>query len=763
MRSQKDINADIPIGDLQFFDNYIPALEAGSYYISVNHELTVDQTKINFDTKQEILVTGPQFTLDSAQIINKYPPSGSTGKYGEVLPHIVLKDPILPWERFLSTKGTPWLALMVFVENELTDGQSHSDKSSEITINNFLKPAATTLIGNIKKEEDIDGTTTCRYINMSTSVFKALAPTLEELPYLSHIRKINTGNRPIMGLHEKGLLSVVTANRFATAPAPDANPQAIKNIVHLVSLEGLEPYLKANADLSKYKSVSLITLASWTFLSVPDNVQDFKTLATNLVPRDKNGTLLDPSLLWLRLPLPTRGSGTSKTEVTKRVTNGFVPLAYHARSGENTFAWYRGPLTPVLPKSVKPDKPFPTADAALIFDKTNGVFDASLAAAWETGREAALADGDFIKKLSDFRKQNSNTAARLFNHLYSGHFPNKSKASIKIDTTIQENFMKLLTPHVIREVGNIADHRVIENTSQSTTATVRESPSIHAFLEEQDVQNKLKKSIHENISPIADWLAHFALLYPIPFDKLVADERMLPTESIRFFYIDMNWINAGIEGALSLGVDSSKQLLFNKLTKEVVPDATMSAVSMIRKRLQGNEKTVTPTTVKTMSGFLLRSALVAGWPNLSIQAKDTSDKSLKIIRLDHLSPTVLLCIFDGVPKSIELCEPEETLSFGVTPTGYIVLRNIQHNSSIGSKIKTIKIRDLSNKQKLCMRSAGSNVLNIAPSDSTGLIQTITNNLKQSSNLPSGGKLTAATFAIQMIKSAEAIEFKSQNT
>jgi hypothetical protein len=757
MSFQKDINTAIPVGDLQFYDNYLPALEAGSYYISVNQQLTSKGAIVNKDkigTTQEFLVSAPQFTIDASQIINRYPPAGSSGKYGKVLPHIVLKDPVLPWERLLSTKGTPWLSLLVFTEDELNDGQSYADKSSSITINDFLKTKAPTLITSIKKADDIDGTTTCRFINIPVNKFKEVAPRLDELPYLSHIRKINTGNRPIMGLNEKGLFSVITSNRFSNAPALNAHPKPVKNIVHLVSLEGLEKYLSPNADFNKYTSVSLITMASWTFLNIPEDGLDFNALVTNLAQLDQNNTKADPLKLWLRLPIPAKGSGTGMIEVKKRIENGYVPLSYHTRSAENTFAWYRGPLAPVLPKINKPTTPYLTSDAAMIFDKTNGVFDASLAVAWESGREAALADSDFMKKLLDFRKQNNSTLDKLIHRDSSRHFGNKNP-----DTTIQKNFMELLKSSFIRQIGEVAEKRHIPKDQ-----VIRNTPpnkSIDTFIEEAPVQKKLKQIAAKTASPIADWLARFALLYPLPFDKLVADERMLPVESIRFFFIDMNWINAGIDGALSLGIDSDLQSSFNGILKDDIQKAIMNAIPEIRAQLLGTNNPGTPPAI--MSGFLLRSALVAGWPNLSIKAQDPKDKSLKIIRLDHLSPNVLLCIFDGVPNNIEFCEPQETLGFGVDDGGNFVLREILKKNAIGNQIEPVKIRDFTGKQKLCMRSAGSNVLNISPSESSGLIQTITKALTQKGNKPPNGKLTAATLAIQMIKSAEAIVFKSQTT
>ena len=80
-----------------------------------------------FRATQEFVVCAPQFTLDPSQVVNQCPPPGSTGQFGEVLPHIVLKDPTFPWEREMDAAKdaprTPWVALMVFAENELlTDG-----------------------------------------------------------------------------------------------------------------------------------------------------------------------------------------------------------------------------------------------------------------------------------------------------------------------------------------------------------------------------------------------------------------------------------------------------------------------------------------------------------------------------------------------------------------------------------------------------------------------------------------------------------------
>ena len=51
----------------------------------------------------------------------------------------------------------------------------------------------------------------------------------------------------------------------------------------------------------------------------------------------------------------------------------------------------------------------------------------------------------------------------------------------------------------------------------------------------------------------------FSLLRPVPFSHLVPDLRMLPTELIRFFYVDQGWIDAAVAGALSLAVHGSAE------------------------------------------------------------------------------------------------------------------------------------------------------------------------------------------------------------
>ena len=49
------------------------------------------------------------------------------------------------------------------------------------------------------------------------------------------------------------------------------------------------------------------------------------------------------------------------------------------------------------------------------------------------------------------------------------------------------------------------------------------------------------------------FLAHLRLLIGVPFDYLVPDARLLPDESIRFFYLDRSWTDRLVDGAIAVG------------------------------------------------------------------------------------------------------------------------------------------------------------------------------------------------------------------
>ncbi|MEN2399376.1 hypothetical protein GKZ90_0006280 [Flavobacterium sp. MC2016-06] len=163
---------------------------------------------------------------------------------------------------------------------------------------------------------------------------------------------------------------------------------------------------------------------------------------------------------------------------------------------------------------------------------------------------------------------------------------------------------------------------------------------------------------------LARWLSQLTLLYGVPTEYLIPDPRMLPTESLRFFFLDRNWLDRLVDGALSTGVLSSRDQVFNQLFFQQIYAQIDKSQLELRSDLR-NETAKTNTTGGTISGFVFRSQVISGWPGIEINAYQ-GDTLLTILRMDRLSPNVLLCLFYGVPDRVDFSEPAEGLHFGIT-------------------------------------------------------------------------------------------------
>ncbi len=172
------------------------------------------------------------------------------------------------------------------------------------------------------------------------------------------------------------------------------------------------------------------------------------------------------------------------------------------------------------------------------------------------------------------------------------------------------------------------------------------------------------------------WLARLRLLNGVPFSYLIPHEQFLPLESIRFFYVDRNWTDTAVDGALSVGTITSKdRAQLHSLYKQLRAKLDETERQEFQKRIK-----VLPTVpvfgggaqrAEVMTGFLLRSRAVSGWPGLHVNAWADRSKTTRvnIMRIERLAPAVLLVLFDGVPGFMTITEPRQGIQFGVIPSG----------------------------------------------------------------------------------------------
>ena len=73
------------------------------------------------------------------------------------------------------------------------------------------------------------------------------------------------------------------------------------------------------------------------------------------------------------------------------------------------------------------------------------------------------------------------------------------------------------------------------------------------------------------------------------------------------------------------------------------------------------------TTLPQLSGFLLRSEIVRRWPGLLVTGWDSTNRTsapLLLARKDRLASGLLIVLFAGVPRRVEIAEPPEGVRFG---------------------------------------------------------------------------------------------------
>ncbi|WP_194906415.1 hypothetical protein [Catenulispora rubra] len=790
-------STDLTPGELRLYDNDVPALTAGTYYIEVDHTLDRAGVPVATDTlaaSQQFLVSAPQFRIDPAMVRSVYPPSESSGRFGTVLPYVVLDDPLLPFERPMpdpvgatgsagatgAADRQPWLAVLVFRPGELTAGEDSPTGAVSTTVGEFLKPVAGRRLPAVTKAPDVADTDPCTYISVPATVFKKIAPRLNELRFLAHCRHAAVDDQPADGAASstdagaavaagEALTGVVVANRFAAPPAPAA--PATRNIAHLVSLEGLGPLLDGGTALADSDTVAMISLYAWSFWSYDSGQGDFESLARGVISQNGSG---NPADLLLRLSAAATAAasaagGQAAQEVVNRLAEGYVPLEYRTPTGEATFAWYRGPLSPV--PGVAAPQTFRSADAARAFDPGFGVFDLSLAAAWQAGRAAALADPTFGKLLLDFRRRTHGLVDALYQRLASDHFGASQVAELDTSTTAQTDFLTVLNIQLLADAGRGPQPTAPPGGSPTTapvggTTTPDPDPqaALRAFLADPDVQRLVLASVRDDLDPIASWLAQLLLLEHVPFANLVADEKLLPAESVRFAYLDPAWQDALLDGALSLGIESSLRALYASLTGEMIRSAAREAALVRRSGLLGIAPPQPAFPVKDPSvatALVLRSALVTGWPDIAVRARDAKSATIPALRITRLSPTVLLCLFAGIPASVTVGEPPQGLRFGVEDSGDVPLRSPRDGGAgqplgaILTSAAPMPVLDPARQQALALRDAQTGVLNLDPHSPDSLVGRLTTALNTAVPDPSR-VLGPADVALQMIKSPEAL-------
>ncbi|PTL81141.1 hypothetical protein DAT35_23745 [Vitiosangium sp. GDMCC 1.1324] len=225
------------------------------------------------------------------------------------------------------------------------------------------------------------------------------------------------------------------------------------------------------------------------------------------------------------------------------------------------------------------------------------------------------------------------------------------------------------------------------------------------------------------------WFRGLSLLVGVPFNYLIPDERLLPAEGVRFFRLDSAWVDCLLDGAFSIGS---------------VTDADWERDRSVRARTSLRQGP------REVSGFLLRSSVVPGYPKLLVEAYaervedpaaiPSDGHSLPALRIETLSEDVLMGLFDGALQTVDFFQEPESLGFGVDPPeddSLIFTKNLRTRSGDSTDIII---------SPLPWRDQARGVL-----DLKALADEMSSKLKWT-------PFTAAQFALQMIEGGPRIRF-----
>lgn len=230
----------------------------------------------------------------------------------------------------------------------------------------------------------------------------------------------------------------------------------------------------------------------------------------------------------------------------------------------------------------------------------------------------------------------------------------------------------------------------------------------------------------DDIEDIRIYAAKLRLLHFVPLSYIIADEAMLPPESIRFFCLDENWTKALVDGALSIGRATAEDSVCDKIRLETVmrsasrrlhfprlkkmhPRHLDNALNIfrlngkIRGSLSADEFTNRKFTVNDavtdglITGFIMRSELVRRAKDLNFAAYG-GEALLPPLRLDDLSNDIMIGLYDGKITSLKISEPQTGLTFGLNDRETRLIPKDISDTNFGAPLddKSININDYKN-------------------------------------------------------------------
>ena len=713
---------------LTFLDSHTPDLPPGDYTIRVEQHVegtTADKEKFadDFLAERYFSVMGPRFTLAPQEIQEVFPPPGSLGEYDNVLPHVILNRSTLPWERSAADADhrpdhspVPWLALLLFEEQEmllLEDEKKQASRS--VKLGDLKNKSAYFKTLSLEKGDHPDDQVSV--IDVPRKLLEQLIPTKNDLEYLAHVRRNN-------GKQEE--VAVLIGNRL-----PARGMSNIVHLVSLerryrdgkFQFQGDDSVLLVSLKSWRFSCIS----AKQTFKGLLTHLNH--QLLWNLPVTPDIRTALNSSVIPEQVAAAFKqfarplGDGAKIREYSQWRIDDQGVLCYLISNKWNVFnragkqlwhlnaepdgegllkdqpglvAEFSGNSHAPGPKATIRKQPADHADHWWIEDRNHNVLiDNFLISQDKQGGNQEtlfaydLGQGDTntlrLPALDGAENEIHSIAETYFRRgcvplphaLRSGqqaiswyHGPltpgeNTTAAEFDLPLPVRsaDELLHLNTEHGMLDVSYAAAWelgRLLTLQNTKVAVDLFNWKRAHAHDEQLlAAEHRLlhlpceKSNTDISLPPtVVEWFDNLAKLIGVPFTYLVPDERMLPLESIRFFRVDWQWIECLLDGAFSIG-----RVMPVDHRRDRTHTTTGHARDLVSTRQRG-----------VVTGMLLRSDVVSGWPGMLVDGHADNEDETKLpgepLRMARLSKNVLLCLFAGEVRALGIHQKPETPHFG---------------------------------------------------------------------------------------------------
>jgi len=644
---------------IEFLDSHRPPLQAGEYSIKITQDLSLDPSQALGEREWSFTVAGPQFSLSPQEIASVFPPAGSLGDHSTCFPHVALHRSTLPWERSgererspsedptnWMTAAMPWLAVLVFDEEDLA---SHAIRlptadSTALTLKDLQASDDVSFPHPDVPPQEIRVAS----VDVRTDVLDSFVPSAMECRLLCHVRRNILFSIDWNGdqINEQQITDPKSA--FSNSGITFNESPSIR-IMPVDQVQNSCYRLQFIDDKSAERSFLLWKDATENPLKwqvTDEHDAEYAFVIGNRLPKQGKTTIAHLISIEQRFE-------TGKDHITSDKTyTRFISLHQWRFSCESHKHTFKGLLTKL--------KQYPSPPRVPNSTHAEGTTNA------EDDVETWLAAG-FSLLPHQFRN-GSQSYSWYRGPLASGPtkieslpLPVKSSdALLAYDKTSGLFDANYASAWELGRLLCLANSRI----SQALYQWKREDRRTRRHLTQEMLEKLANLPVDAPPPPqnesnrtlpqvVADWVESMRKLEPVPFQYLIPDERMLPVESIRFFEIDTHWLDCLIDGAFSIGRVLESDHEHDRNLLQQLP------------RGQSAELGPTGESQHRVTGLLLRSAVVSGWPLMTVEAVNQSTEvRAERIRFDRLAPDILLCLFKGSPSRFELHLPQESIHFG---------------------------------------------------------------------------------------------------